>query len=87
MAFNQMVPAVAIKDHDMVYWIGDLNYRITDLDLDLVKENIRQNKLEDLYQADQLRHQIYRFELFVFFGFPLLVPCTQVGLDNLKTSL
>ncbi len=48
----------------MVYWIGDLNYRITDLDLDLVKDNIRQNKLEDLYQADQLRHQIYRFELF-----------------------
>ena len=63
-----MVPAVAIKDHDMVYWIGDLNYRITDIDLDLVKENIRQNKLEDLYQADQLRNQIYRFELFFLFG-------------------
>jgi phosphatidylinositol-bisphosphatase len=55
-----MVPAQSIKDHDMVYWIGDLNYRITDLDLDLVKENIRLNKFEELYQADQLRHEIYR---------------------------
>jgi phosphatidylinositol-bisphosphatase len=55
-----MVPAVAIKDHDMIYWIGDLNYRITDLDLELVKENIRLNKLEELYLSDQLRHEIYR---------------------------
>ena len=59
-----MVPAMSIKDHDMVYWIGDLNYRITDLDLELVKENIRLNKLEELYQADQLRHEIYRLVAF-----------------------
>ncbi len=64
-----MVPAQSIKDHDMVYWIGDLNYRITDLDLDLVKENIRLNKFEELYQADQLRHEIYRSVWNLVLGF------------------
>ena len=29
---------LGIKDHDMIYWIGDLNYRITDLDAATVKE-------------------------------------------------
>ena len=27
MVFQQFVPPKRIKDHDMVYWIGDLNYR------------------------------------------------------------
>jgi hypothetical protein len=31
LVFSQMTPALSIKDHDMIYWIGDLNYRITDL--------------------------------------------------------
>lgn len=64
MIFHQLVPAVSIKDHDMIYWIGDLNYRITDLDLEMVKENIREKKLEELYKADQLRQQIYRRKVF-----------------------
>ena len=55
-----MSPAVSIKDHDMIYWIGDLNYRITDLDVDFVKESIRLNKLEELYESDQLRNEIYK---------------------------
>ena len=50
----------------MIYWIGDLNYRITDLEVDEVKENIRLNKLEDLYQADQLRNEIYKLDSSLF---------------------
>ena len=37
MIFQQFFPVKSIKDHDMVYWIGDLNYRITDLDTAEVK--------------------------------------------------
>jgi phosphatidylinositol-bisphosphatase len=31
MYFTQFAPPKAIKDHDMIFWLGDLNYRITDL--------------------------------------------------------
>ena len=54
-----------IKDHDMIYWIGDLNYRITDLEVDSVKESIKLNKLEDLYQSDQLRNEIYKLVFYL----------------------
>ena len=40
-----------------VYWLGDLNYRITDMDLRLVKENIDQGNYEPLLEYDQLRQQ------------------------------
>ena len=49
----------------MIYWIGDLNYRITDLEVDSVKESIKLNKLEDLYQSDQLRNEIYKLVFYL----------------------
>lgn len=38
MVFGQFNPPKTIKDHDMIYWLGDLNYRITDLEATDVKE-------------------------------------------------
>lgn len=49
-----------IQNHDSVFWIGDLNYRITDLELEKVKELIKENKLEELHKVDQLKQQMER---------------------------
>lgn len=46
-----------IKDHDLVYWLGDLNYRLNDLTTDEVKRIVEQNKLENLIFYDQLKQQ------------------------------
>jgi len=47
-----------IKDHDIVFWFGDLNYRITECEVDKVKELIKENKLEELYKVEQLKQQM-----------------------------
>ncbi|XP_011549893.3 type II inositol 1,4,5-trisphosphate 5-phosphatase [Plutella xylostella] len=47
----------AIKDHDQVYWIGDLNYRITELDRASVKKLIDENNFASVLEFDQLKQQ------------------------------
>ncbi|CAH1115120.1 unnamed protein product [Psylliodes chrysocephalus] len=47
----------AIKDHEQVYWLGDLNYRITDLTTTQVKTLLLRNELPTLLKADQLNQQ------------------------------
>lgn len=44
-----------INDHDIVLWIGDLNYRINPvLSYDTIFKNIRENNIEPLIEKDQL---------------------------------
>lgn len=38
----------------MILWIGDLNYRISDLDVDIVKELISKKDFETLHSYDQV---------------------------------
>lgn len=38
----------------VILWIGDLNYRISDLDVDNVKELISKNEFETLHNYDQV---------------------------------
>lgn len=40
-----------------VFWIGDLNYRINGLDIDIVKTMIDNMKYRDLLSYDQVRVQ------------------------------
>ncbi|XP_041988020.1 type II inositol 1,4,5-trisphosphate 5-phosphatase [Aricia agestis] len=47
----------AIKDHDQVYWLGDLNYRITELDPLKVKKLIDDNNFAPVIEFDQLKQQ------------------------------
>ncbi|KAL3268546.1 hypothetical protein HHI36_007653 [Cryptolaemus montrouzieri] len=47
----------AIKDHDQVYWLGDLNYRITELTTSQVKTLLIRNEMAALLRADQLNQQ------------------------------
>uniref|UniRef100_A0A8C1KQM6 Phosphatidylinositol 4,5-bisphosphate 5-phosphatase A n=1 Tax=Cyprinus carpio TaxID=7962 RepID=A0A8C1KQM6_CYPCA len=46
--------ASGVLDHDVVFWFGDLNFRIEDLDMQVVKSAIDNNKLSTLWEKDQL---------------------------------
>ena len=76
MIFQNFIPAKAIKDHDMVYWVGDLNYRITELDASTVKDIIAAGQLETLFQYDQFRDQ--RHQRKVHTQWPCIVRATFI---------
>ncbi|CAG5923352.1 unnamed protein product [Menidia menidia] len=46
--------ATGVLDHDIVFWFGDLNFRINDLDMQVVKSAIDNNKFSVLWEKDQL---------------------------------
>uniref|UniRef100_A0A4X2KR57 Phosphatidylinositol 4,5-bisphosphate 5-phosphatase A n=1 Tax=Vombatus ursinus TaxID=29139 RepID=A0A4X2KR57_VOMUR len=46
--------ANGILDHDIVFWFGDLNFRIENYDLHFVKFAIDNNQLQKLWEKDQL---------------------------------
>ncbi|XP_054638567.1 type II inositol 1,4,5-trisphosphate 5-phosphatase isoform X2 [Dunckerocampus dactyliophorus] len=60
-------PSLNIMKHDVVLWIGDLNYRISDLDVNNVKDLISKKDFEMLHTYDQLKRQIDEEAVFVGF--------------------
>ncbi|XP_037577610.1 inositol polyphosphate 5-phosphatase OCRL-like [Dermacentor silvarum] len=46
-----------LSDHEQIFWLGDLNYRLADLEHDRVKTMVEQGLLEKLLEHDQLRQQ------------------------------
>ncbi|XP_066545403.1 phosphatidylinositol 4,5-bisphosphate 5-phosphatase A isoform X2 [Amia ocellicauda] len=46
--------AGGVLDHDVVFWFGDLNFRIEDYEMQFVKNAIDGNKLSVLWEKDQL---------------------------------
>ncbi|XP_075685523.1 phosphatidylinositol 4,5-bisphosphate 5-phosphatase A [Rhinoderma darwinii] len=82
--------ANGVLDHDLVFWFGDLNFRIDDLDLYFVKSAIQGNKLSLLWEKDQLN--MAKFCEPVLSGFmegPLTFPPTykyDVGTNTFDTS-
>ncbi|XP_014262113.1 inositol polyphosphate 5-phosphatase OCRL-1 isoform X2 [Cimex lectularius] len=64
-SFTAFTPPKAIKDHDQVYWLGDLNYRITGLDVNAVKEYILMEKYKPILENDQLVKQHRLKKVFV----------------------
>ncbi|XP_058633590.1 inositol polyphosphate 5-phosphatase K [Onychostoma macrolepis] len=79
-----------VLDHDVVFWFGDLNFRIDDLDMQVVKSAIDNNKLSTLWEKDQLN--MAKDSESVLEGFhegPLKFPPTykfDVGTDTYDTS-
>ncbi|XP_006007184.1 type II inositol 1,4,5-trisphosphate 5-phosphatase isoform X3 [Latimeria chalumnae] len=61
------LPPVTIAKHNVVLWLGDLNYRISDLDPEKVKKLIDDQDFQTLCKYDQLKRQIS--EGAVFNGF------------------
>uniref|UniRef100_A0A8C6TKG1 phosphoinositide 5-phosphatase n=1 Tax=Neogobius melanostomus TaxID=47308 RepID=A0A8C6TKG1_9GOBI len=60
-------PPLTIMKHSVILWIGDLNYRISDLDVDNMKDLIGKKDFETLHSYDQLRRQIDEEAVFVGF--------------------
>ncbi|XP_075460875.1 type II inositol 1,4,5-trisphosphate 5-phosphatase isoform X1 [Ascaphus truei] len=70
MQFPQVdptLPPLTIHKHDVVLWLGDLNYRLKDIDVEMVKKLIEDKAYHKLYTFDQLKMQVD--EKVVFDGF------------------
>ncbi|KAG7318521.1 hypothetical protein KOW79_018276 [Hemibagrus wyckioides] len=82
--------AMGVLDHDVVFWFGDLNFRIEDLEMHVVKAAIDNNKLSMLWDKDQLN--MAKDTETVLEGFqegPLKFPPTykfDVGTNTYDTS-
>ncbi|XP_053466504.1 inositol polyphosphate 5-phosphatase K isoform X3 [Ictalurus furcatus] len=82
--------AMGVLDHDVVFWFGDLNFRIEDLEMHAVKAAIDNNKLSMLWEKDQLN--MAKDTETVLEGFqegPLKFPPTykfDVGTNTYDTS-
>lgn len=82
--------ATGVLDHDVVFWFGDLNFRIDDLEMQVVKTAIDNNKYSALWEKDQLN--MAKDSETVLEGFqegPLKFPPTykfDVGTDTYDTS-
>lgn len=92
LIFASTFPTKAIKDHDQVFWIGDLNYRLSSEQIDMVrvKEILEANNHMSLLQYDQFRAQHAARKIFVGY---LEAPITfrpsykyDPGTDNWDTS-
>lgn len=65
LSFSQFIPPKAIKDHDQVFWLGDLNYRISGLEPEIVKMLIDKQEFALLLESDQLKQQHKSKRVFV----------------------
>ncbi|XP_010895673.2 phosphatidylinositol 4,5-bisphosphate 5-phosphatase A [Esox lucius] len=82
--------ATGVLDHDVVFWFGDLNFRIDELEIPQVKTAIDHNKLNTLWEKDQLnKAKDSEPVLEGFLEGPLKFPPTykfDVGTDTYDTS-
>ncbi|XP_057338294.1 inositol polyphosphate 5-phosphatase OCRL [Microplitis mediator] len=57
LSFSNHVPTKSFKDHDQIYWLGDLNYRITEMDVITAKQFITIGNYGPVLALDQLGQQ------------------------------
>ncbi|XP_076642759.1 oculocerebrorenal syndrome of Lowe [Halictus rubicundus] len=57
LSFSKYVPPKNFKDHDQIYWLGDLNYRITEMDVTVAKQHIETENYAPVLALDQLCQQ------------------------------
>ncbi|XP_077976840.1 inositol polyphosphate 5-phosphatase OCRL-like [Glandiceps talaboti] len=90
MLFKDFGSPLHITQHDVVFWLGDLNYRISDIPADEVKQLITKNAFDKLYEFDQLNKQMRIHKVFTNFteGKITFVPTYKYdpGTDSWDTS-
>ncbi|OQV19290.1 Inositol polyphosphate 5-phosphatase OCRL-1 [Hypsibius exemplaris] len=64
MVFNQLQFPKRIKDHDIIMWLGDFNYRIFQLSRPEVQQLISEDRLADLVLYDQLQREMSQQKVF-----------------------
>ncbi|KAI1286655.1 Inositol polyphosphate 5-phosphatase OCRL [Halotydeus destructor] len=64
---GSLCPPKYIKDHDHIYWLGDMNYRITGVGASQVKSMLEEEDFLKLLDHDQLRIQQRLKRIFVGF--------------------
>ncbi|XP_040830179.1 type II inositol 1,4,5-trisphosphate 5-phosphatase [Ochotona curzoniae] len=83
-------PPLTIGKHDVILWLGDLNYRIEELDVEKVKKLIEEKDFQALYAYDQLKIQVAANMVFEGFteGELTFQPTYKydTGSDNWDTS-
>ncbi|NXU59565.1 I5P2 phosphatase, partial [Turnix velox] len=52
------LPPLTISSHDVILWLGDLNYRLEELDVAKVKQLVDEKAFLELCQYDQLKRQM-----------------------------
>ncbi|XP_026719177.1 type II inositol 1,4,5-trisphosphate 5-phosphatase isoform X1 [Athene cunicularia] len=52
------LPPLTISKHDVILWLGDLNYRLEELDVAKVKQLVDEKAFVELCQYDQLKRQM-----------------------------
>uniref|UniRef100_A0A8C9EUL2 phosphoinositide 5-phosphatase n=1 Tax=Pavo cristatus TaxID=9049 RepID=A0A8C9EUL2_PAVCR len=52
------LPPLTISKHDVILWLGDLNYRLEELDVMKVKQLVDEKAFPELCQYDQLKRQM-----------------------------
>lgn len=68
--FNQFHPPKYITNHDHVYWLGDLNYRIDHLSADEIKFRVAEKRFDSVFAYDQLNIQMKHKRVFEDFTEP-----------------
>ncbi|XP_025027261.1 type II inositol 1,4,5-trisphosphate 5-phosphatase isoform X3 [Python bivittatus] len=58
------LPAIPLSQHDVIVWLGDLNYRLEEQDIERVKKLIDAQDICALYQYDQLKNQMEAKRVF-----------------------
>ncbi|OWK05060.1 hypothetical protein Celaphus_00002720 [Cervus elaphus hippelaphus] len=66
------LPPLTISKHDVILWLGDLNYRIEEPDVEKVKKLIEEKAFQTLYAYDQV--PVATWALFRQLTFPLPPP-------------
>lgn len=90
LSFEKLKPLNYIFDHDQIYWFGDMNYRVANIDNQHVKALVEKKCFSALLEHDQLIQQRKLKKVFVGFNEgPICFPPTfkyNIGTQDWDSS-
>ncbi|XP_067675854.1 inositol polyphosphate 5-phosphatase OCRL-like [Haliotis asinina] len=64
MTFKRFSPPLTLDEHDLIFWFGDLNFRIDDMSVNELKNSVHSNEFTRLLSHDQLCKQLGKSDVF-----------------------